>query len=128
MKKFFVYFITVVVTAITTVFALNTLNVSAAEVTVTTVADLVRELKALPQEEGASVRFSTKGVSITYKYEFVDENELRAMLAAAEVLYPSEYDAFMTALEEKGLTIPDVCGWQLNQTTIQVTTIGWYTT
>ena len=80
MKKFAVYILTVVLTAISTVFAFNVMDAKAEEagltITVGTMADTVRELKLAQYGcNGTVVIYEDAEVSIRFLFEKVTEQE-----------------------------------------------------
>lgn len=80
MKKFAVYILTVVLTAISTVFAFNVMDAKAEEasltITVGTMADTVRELKLAQYGcNGTAVIYEDAEVSIRFLFEKVTEQE-----------------------------------------------------
>lgn len=90
----------------------------------TTMADVVRELKALTPEAGGSVWYSDgKGMTVMYKYEYLDITTAELELAQAKVYDPEAYDAFMAFMAENNLTLEAVCGWKLHELTWTTETI-----
>jgi hypothetical protein len=90
----------------------------------TTMADVVRELKALTPEAGGSVWYSDgHGMTVMYKYEYLDITTAELELAQAKVYDPEAYDAFMAFMAENGITLEAVCGWKLHELTWTTETI-----
>ncbi len=82
----------------------------------TTMADVVRELKALTPEAGGSVWYSDgHGMTVMYKYEYLDITTAELELAQAKVYDPEAYEAIMAYMAENNLTLEDACGWKLHE-------------
>lgn len=118
MKKIIMLIVSAIMAA--TMIGSVTVNAQAKEaknyVWYTTMADVVRELKALTPEAGGSVWYSDgHGMTVMYKYEYLDITTAELELAQAKVYDPEAYEAIMAYMAENNLTLEDACGWKLHE-------------
>lgn len=112
MKKFAVYILTVVLTAISTIFAFNVMDAKAEEATgitikVTTMADAVRQMK-LTEAYGYhdEIVYEDDVVSISFYFETISNSEWEEALSE---LSPEELEGLKAGLiEQYGLSLDDV--------------------
>jgi hypothetical protein len=112
MKKFGVFILTVVLTAISTIFALDAISAKAEEATgitikVTTMADAVRQMKLTESYQyHDEIVYEDGIVSISFYFETVSDSEWEEALSE---LSPEEIEGLKEGLiETYGLSLDDV--------------------